>query len=97
MTSNIAPDPIWPNHEVGPHKIVFALGVVSINFARFERVITWMLAATTGCEETEAETILRPLPPAEKLRRLKTAIEGSLGRHRAEPGRIAAMVFDGFA
>jgi len=61
--------------KVGPHKIVFALGVVSINFARFERVITWMLAATTGCEETEAETILRPLPPAEKLRRLKTAIE----------------------
>jgi hypothetical protein len=65
------PEPIWPNYEVGPHKIVFALGVVSINLARFERVITWMLAATTGYEETEAETILRPLPPAEKLRRLK--------------------------
>lgn len=38
MTSNIAPEPIWPNYEVGPRKIVFALGVVSINFARFERV-----------------------------------------------------------
>lgn len=76
MTSNIAPEPIWPNYEVGPHKIVFALGVVSINFARFERVITWMLAAASGCEEAEAETMLRPLPPAEKLRRLKAAIEG---------------------
>jgi len=76
MTSDIALELIWPNYEVGPHKIVFALGVISVNFARFERAITWMLAATTGCEETEAETILRPLPPAEKLRKLKTAIEG---------------------
>src|SRR5258705_12527929 len=35
---------IWPNYEVGPHKIVFAVGVVSINFVCFERVINWMLA-----------------------------------------------------
>jgi hypothetical protein len=40
MTSNTASKPIWPNYEIGPHKIVFVLGVVSINFVRFERVIT---------------------------------------------------------
>jgi hypothetical protein len=47
MTSNMAAESIWPNYEIGPHKIVFALGVVSINFAHFEWVITWMLAAST--------------------------------------------------
>ncbi|MBZ0216478.1 MAG: hypothetical protein K8F25_07995, partial [Fimbriimonadaceae bacterium] len=36
---------------------MFALGVVSVNFANFERSLVWMLAAVTGSTEEYARLI----------------------------------------
>jgi hypothetical protein len=44
----------WPQYEVAPPDTVFALGVVSINYARFERTNVWMIAAVANMREAHA-------------------------------------------
>ena len=44
----------WPQYEVAPSDTVFALGVVSINYARFERTNVWMIAAVANMREPHA-------------------------------------------
>jgi hypothetical protein len=34
----------WPQYQTGPHDSIVALGVVSVNYANFERAITWVFA-----------------------------------------------------
>jgi hypothetical protein len=48
----------WPNYAVAPSDSVFALGVVSINYARFERAVTWVFAAVSGMSEEYAAIIM---------------------------------------
>ena len=46
----------WPRYEVAPEDSVYAVGVVSINYARFERTHVWMLAAVANMPEEHAAT-----------------------------------------
>jgi len=49
----------WPRYEVAPDESIHALGVVSINYTRFERTNVWMLAAVANMSEMQA-AILTP-------------------------------------
>lgn len=46
--------PVWPTYQVAPTDSIFALGVVSINYARFERAVIWISAAVSGLPEEYA-------------------------------------------
>jgi hypothetical protein len=41
----------WPTYEVASDAVVHALGVMSINYVRFERTHVWMLAAVGNLTE----------------------------------------------
>lgn len=47
----------WPSYQTGPHDSIFALGVVSANYANFERAVTWMLAAIMWVPEELARIV----------------------------------------
>jgi hypothetical protein len=49
--------PKWPAYPAGPHDSTYALGVVSINFANFERTQIWMLAAVGAMPEEAARMV----------------------------------------
>ena len=49
--------PNWPMYLTGPHENMHALGVVSVNFANFERALTWVFAAVSQKPEKEARQI----------------------------------------
>lgn len=49
--------PKWPVYLTGPHESMHALGVVSVNFANFERAVTWVFAAVSKKVEKEARQI----------------------------------------
>jgi hypothetical protein len=48
----------WPTYEVASDDAVYALGVVSINYARFERTHVWMLAAVANMAEEHATVFI---------------------------------------
>jgi hypothetical protein len=50
--------PAWPSYEVGPEDSIFALGVVSVNFARFEYAFTWLFSVVSGLHEDFARITL---------------------------------------
>jgi hypothetical protein len=50
--------PAWPSYQVGPEDSIFALGVVSVNFARFEYAFTWMFTVVSGIHEDFARMTL---------------------------------------
>jgi len=50
--------PAWPSYPVGPEDSIFALGVVSVNFARFEYAFTWLLTVVSGLHEDFARITL---------------------------------------
>jgi hypothetical protein len=54
--------PKWPVYLTGPDESMHALGVVSVNFANFERAMTWVLAAVAPMAEDDAGAILRKNP-----------------------------------
>ena len=47
----------WPEYDVAPSESVYALGVVSINYAKFERTHVWMLAAVANMKEDHAAVV----------------------------------------
>lgn len=58
----------WPTYEVAPDASVYALGVVSINYARFERTHIWMLAAVANMSEQQASIITARVNAAERVK-----------------------------
>jgi hypothetical protein len=77
----------WPTYEVAPEDSVYALGVVSINYARFERTHVWMLAAVANMREDQA-TIIAARTNASERGRL---IETFFGRREWPPETAAAI------
>ena len=72
----------WPTYEVAPDDSVYALGVVSINYARFERTHVWMLAAVANMKEDQAAIITA---------RARTIIETFFERREWPPETAAAI------
>jgi hypothetical protein len=58
----------WPHYEVAPEESVYALGVASINYARFERTHVWMLCAIANMPEEQAVVFSSRTNPPDRIR-----------------------------
>ena len=67
--------PKWPRYEVAQDDSVFALGVVSINYARFERTHVWMLAAVANMSEDQASVIVGRTNASEHINLVETFLK----------------------
>jgi hypothetical protein len=56
----------WPIYEVADDEVVRALGVMNINYVRFERTHVWMLAATANLTEEQAAIFTSRTNPNER-------------------------------
>jgi hypothetical protein len=56
----------WPTYEVADDEVVRALGVMNINYVRFERTHVWMLAATANLTEEQAAIFVSRTNPNER-------------------------------
>jgi hypothetical protein len=62
----------WPCYEVADESVVHALGVMNINYVRFERTHVWMLAATADLTEEQAAIFVSRINPNERARFIDT-------------------------
>jgi hypothetical protein len=62
----------WPTYEVAPEDSVYALGVVSINYARFERTNVWVLAAVASMTELQASVVCARTNSADRVKLIET-------------------------
>jgi hypothetical protein len=62
----------WPTYEVAPDESIHALGVVSINYARFERTNVWMLCAVANMSEEHASAIIPNVNTLDRIKLIKT-------------------------
>lgn len=62
----------WPQYQVAPAESIHALGVVSINYARFELTHVWMLAAVANLQERQAAVISARTNPSDRVRLIET-------------------------
>jgi hypothetical protein len=58
----------WPTYEVASDDAIYALGVVSINYTRFERAQTWVMAAVGRLPEDEATKKINGMATAGRLK-----------------------------
>jgi hypothetical protein len=64
----------WPNYQVAPPDSVHALGVVSINYTRFELTQVWMLAAVASMKERQAAVVSARTNPSDRVKLIETFI-----------------------
>ncbi|SFP87483.1 hypothetical protein SAMN05216330_111105 [Bradyrhizobium sp. Ghvi] len=62
------------SYRVAPFDSVHALGVVSINYARFELTHVWMLAAVGNMKERQAAVISARTNPSDRVKLIETFI-----------------------
>lgn len=62
----------WPQYEVADDAVVCAVGVVSINYARFERTHTWMASAVANIPEARAGVVIARTNAADRIRLIET-------------------------
>jgi hypothetical protein len=77
----------WPTYEVAPEDSVYALGVVSINYTRFERTHVWMLAAVANMTEDQAAIITARTNASERAKLIETFFD-----RREWPSETAAAI-----
>lgn len=77
----------WPRYEVAPEESVYALGVVSINYARFERTHVWMTAAVANMKEAHAAVICARINASDRVK----LIEAYLGQREWPQEALAAI------
>lgn len=65
----------WPTYEVAPDDSIHALGVVSINYARFERTNVWMLCALANMPEEQALVFNARTNPSDRVKVLETFLK----------------------
>jgi hypothetical protein len=65
----------WPTYEVAPDEAIHALGVVSINYTRFERAQTWVMAAVGQLSEEEASKKVNSTATAGRLKAMNAYLE----------------------
>jgi hypothetical protein len=62
----------WPHYEVAPDESIHALGVVSINYTRFECTNVWMLAAVANISEMQAATLTPRVNLTDRVKVIET-------------------------
>jgi hypothetical protein len=77
----------WPNYRVAPPDSVYALGVVSINYAKFELTHTWMLAAVANIREQQATVISARANTSDRIKLIESFMS-----HREWPDDIATAI-----
>jgi hypothetical protein len=65
----------WPTYEVAPEDTAYAVGVVSINYARFERTHVWMLAAVANMPEEQAAVIIARTNASDRVKLIETLMQ----------------------
>jgi hypothetical protein len=53
----------WPTYSIGPKDSIFALGVVSVNYARFEHAIHAMFAVILGIDSVVSHHLMFKIGP----------------------------------
>jgi hypothetical protein len=77
----------WPNYRVAPADSVHALGVVSINYARFELTHVWMLASVANMQERQAAVVSARTNPSDRVRLIETFMS-----HREWPDEASTAI-----
>jgi hypothetical protein len=77
----------WPTYEVADDQVIHALGVMNINYVRFERTHVWMLAATGNMTEEQAAVFVARSNPTQR----ETFIQLFLGKRQWPPEVEAAI------
>ena len=85
MMGKIAPR--WPTYDVAPEDSVYALGVVSINYVRFERTHVWMLSAVAKMSEEQAAIITARTNASERVKLIETFFD-----RRDWPSEVATPI-----
>jgi hypothetical protein len=67
--------PLWPPYLVAPNDSLLALGVVCVNYARFERAITWVFSAVTAQPEEYAAIIIARTNAVDRGRFIRLFLE----------------------
>jgi hypothetical protein len=69
----------WPTYEVADDEVVRALGVMNINYVRFERTHVWMLAATANLTKEQAVIFVSRTNPNERATFIDTSLSDGSG------------------
>lgn len=77
----------WPSYQVAPPDSVYALGVVSINYARFELTHTWMLAAVANIQARQATVISTRANPGDRFKLIESFMS-----HRTWPEDAGVLI-----
>jgi hypothetical protein len=54
---------VWPTYSIGPKDSIFALGVVSVNYARLEHAIHAMFAVILGIDRVVSRHLMFKIGP----------------------------------
>lgn len=78
---------MWPQYEVAQPEVVYALGVVSINYNRFERTHIWMLSAVANMSEAQAAVVTARTNASDREKLIDT-----FHKHRKWPDEASAAI-----
>ena len=72
----MAEPPAWPSYRIGPHDSVFALGVVSVNYASLEFALTGVFANVIGLTDDFTRALLPKIGNEDRIALLRQALCG---------------------
>lgn len=82
----------WRKNPDWPHELAGALGNVAIQFANYEFVFSHLVGFAEGLDKSTLYREVLTLPPSEKLRRLRSLVEGKAD----EKSRLFSALCDRF-
>jgi hypothetical protein len=72
----MAEPPAWPSYRIGPHDSVFALGVVSVNYASLEFALSGVFANVIGLTDDFSRALLPKIGNEDRITLLRQALCG---------------------
>ena len=72
----MAEPPAWPSYRIGPHDSVFALGVVSVNYASLELALGTVFANVIGLTADFTRALLPKIGNEDRITLLRQALCG---------------------
>ena len=61
----------WPTYKVADDDSIYALGVMNINYVRFEATLVYMLAAVANMKQNQAAVFISRTGAAERANLIK--------------------------